>query len=133
MPSIKHICLSDLHLGAPTSLLTDTPGVGDGAYCAISAKDLRDAFSAAFVATLAALNKGNNPADAPCIVLMGDIFDLSLGTPRLAIDAFDALLKSLADAGARDQVGQFVFVPGNHDHELWTATRFHNMVGASTA
>lgn len=112
------------------SLLTDTPDPG-GSDQRASASDIRDAFSAAFVTTLAELAKRGGGSSAPGVVLMGDIFDLSLGTPQSSIRTFDQFLTSLGAAGARDHLGQFIFIPGNHDHELWTATRFQNMVGGS--
>lgn len=126
MHQVKYVCLSDFHLGSPTALLTDTP---EGFSDKNATAELRDAFSKAFVATLAALNGA--AADTPGVVLLGDVFDLSLGTPKSSIDNFDKLLKSLAEAGAQEQVGDFVFIPGNHDHELWTVSRFQHMVGAT--
>jgi hypothetical protein len=130
MANIKCICLSDLHLGAPSALLTDTPDLDEGGE-PISASPLRDALSRALVATLGAFYGSEEAAARPTLVLLGDIFDFSLGTPKSSIDTFDAVLKSLATAGAQKWFTELVLVPGNHDHELWTATRLQNMVGTS--
>jgi hypothetical protein len=124
--NLSYICLSDLHLGAPTSLLTDTSAIASEP--AHSAAPLRDAFADAFTKTLAALGTQASPAPAPGLLLLGDIFDMSLGTPEASIESFDKLLKSLASNGARDQIGSCAFLPGNHDHELWTVSRFTHMV-----
>lgn len=131
MADITYICISDLHLGEPTSLLTDTPATsgGDGT----TADALRDAFSEALLQTIDALVRETSQAAAPGIVLLGDIFDMSLGTPRASIRTFDALLKSLAAKGARERIGPFIFLPGNHDHELWTVSRFEHMLGGDPA
>lgn len=125
--NLSYICLSDLHLGAPTSLLTDTPAVAGEP--ARSAAPLRDAFADAFAKTLAALGPQAPSGAAPGLLLLGDIFDMSLGTPRSSIETFDKLLKSLAANGAREQLGPCAFLPGNHDHELWTVSRLTRMVG----
>ncbi|MFO7805808.1 MAG: metallophosphoesterase [Paracoccaceae bacterium] len=124
--NLSYVCLSDLHLGASTSLLTDTPAVANEP--THSAKRLRDAFAEAFTKTLAALGTQAPSAAAPDLVLLGDIFDMSLGTPKSSIETFDKLLKSLASHGARGQLGSCAFLPGNHDHELWTVSRFTHMV-----
>lgn len=121
MLNIKYICLSDLHLGSPSALL-----MGDAAGQAV-ADDLRDTFAKSLVKTVAAFYPDGPPATLPGIVLLGDIFDLSLGTPRAAIDGFDAFIKALKKHGAQKWLGVFIFVPGNHDHELWTVTRFNHM------
>lgn len=130
MANIKYVCLSDLHLGAHTALFTDTPSI-DKANGAVSAGPLQKAFSEAMVATMAAYYPGEATPSPAGLVLLGDIFDFSLGTPRASIDTFTALLTSLKTAGAQTWFKQFAFVPGNHDHELWTATRLQNMVGTS--
>lgn len=137
MPSITHICLSDVHLGANTAILTDTPAVTvktssgktEQLAPAYSAAPLRQALAKALAATLGAYsakNPGNTKAN---IVLLGDVLDFSLGNPKRAIDDLDLLLKALKDAKANGFLGQFIFVPGNHDHQLWTVARFDRMAG----
>lgn len=137
MTNLLYICLSDLHLGARTAILTDNPAVtapGEGgtevALCqAYDADPLRKALAGALTATLAAY-AGVTPVTRQAgVVLLGDILDLSLGNPRRAIDDLDLLLKALAMAGGQKYLGRFVFVPGNHDHELWTVARYQRMVG----
>lgn len=139
LSNIKYICLSDIHLGANSAILTDTPAVtlslpsGEEQVLspAYSATPLREAFSQALVRLLqdfAASQASTAPAG---VVLLGDVLDFSLGRPRSAIDDLDALLKALVSAGAQAVLGDFVFLPGNHDHALWTVARFQRMVGAN--
>ena len=130
---IKYICLSDLHLGSHSALLTDTPATDGTSGTGTSAGPLRDAFSAALIKTLETFDPAPQPEELPFVVLLGDIFDLSLGTPKSSIQTFGAFLDSLMNAGAGDAFGPFIFLPGNHDHELWTVTRFQDMIGASEA
>jgi hypothetical protein len=137
LTAIKYVCLSDLHFGADAALMTNAPGSDEAAGTGSNA--LRSAFCAAFVATLNALKLDQSAETVapskplPGLILLGDIFDLSLGTPQSSIDTFDAFVKSLAKAGGHDALGDFIFVPGNHDHELWTVTRYQNMVGRTRA
>lgn len=128
MADVKWICLSDLHLGAPTALLSDTPAVGD-ALPAQPAQPLRDALCLGLTATIKALA----PQQPPSIVLLGDIMDLSLGTPSAAADDLRAFLKSLKERLGSRPLGPFLFVPGNHDHELWTTARFQSFAATGTA
>lgn len=117
MARVTHICLSDLHLGAETAILTDTTD--------FSADPLRQSLATALNATLDVLDRGKGQPSQPSLVLLGDIMDFSLGTPPLAISSFKKLLDAFQPL--RDRLGPTIFLPGNHDHELWTASRFNAM------
>lgn len=78
-------------------------------------------------ATLEFLDHGAAQPSAPSLVLLGDILDFSLGTPAEAIASFDSLLKAMSPL--RHRLGPTIFLPGNHDHELWTVSRFMAMGG----
>jgi hypothetical protein len=121
---ISHLCLSDLHLGADTAILTDTPEVPPHLH-KVSADPLREALGQALTATLEFLDHGAAQPSAPSLVLLGDIMDFSLGTPAEAIASFDRLLKAMSPL--RNRLGPTIFLPGNHDHELWTVSRFMAM------
>lgn len=110
---ITHICLSDLHLGADTAILTDTRNY--------DADPLRQSLGHALARTLEVLDMGRPAPSRPSLVLLGDIMDFSLGTPAKSIASFERLLHGLAPL--RGRLGPTIFVPGNHDHELWTASR----------
>lgn len=131
MARVTHICLSDLHLGADTAILTDTPEAEKGGE-AVSADPLRTALSEALVATISSLNGNTPPPILPSVVLLGDILDFSLGTPKASISSLTSLLEALTASDAQTWLGPFIFVPGNHDHELWTVTRYNAMVGSTS-
>lgn len=138
LASVKYVCLSDLHLGAATALLSDTPRVpapdapgvrpGDPVTPAFSAGPLREALAVALAATVSAL--APSASDPPGIVLLGDILDLSLGRPKAAEADLSLLAAALKTAFKAQKLGRFIFVPGNHDHELWTAERFRQVDSA---
>jgi hypothetical protein len=121
---VSHVCLSDLHLGADTAILTDTPAVFPH-LPEVSADPLRHTLAQALTATLEFLDHGKPQPSAPSLVLLGDIMDFSLGTPAKAIASFDRLLQALTPL--KDRLGPTIFLPGNHDHELWTVSRFMAM------
>ncbi len=117
------VVLSDFHAGAAESLLT------------VLDADLRPdpsrispttaAFATAFVPTIKALTAVYGK---PNLVLLGDVLDLSLGRPDQASQIFSGFLRAL---GAGDLFASIAFVPGNHDHALWTAERFGATAGAA--
>lgn len=117
------VVLSDFHAGAAESLLT-----------VLDADDRPDpsrvspttaAFAAAFVPTMKALTAVHGKAD---LVLLGDVLDLSLGRPDQAAQIFSGFLREL---GAGDLFASIAFVPGNHDHVLWTAERYGATAGGA--
>lgn len=98
-----------------TSLLTATPHEDGEA-------PLASAFSTALRKTIAALN----PPEKPNLILLGDALDLSLALPQATTHSLAVFLKALLSDeqnAAGDPIGDIVFVPGNHDHLLWTAER----------
>ena len=117
------VVLSDFHAGAAESLLT------------VLDADLRPdpsqtsptttAFAAAFVPTIKALTAVYGKPD---LVLLGDVLDLSLGRPDQAARIFSGFLRAL---GAGDLFASVAFVPGNHDHALWTAERYGATAGVA--
>lgn len=98
-----------------TSLLTATPDEDGHA-------PLATAFSTALRKTIAALA----PPEKPNLILLGDALDLSLALPQATTHSLADFLRALlseAPENAGDPIGDIVFVPGNHDHLLWTAER----------
>ena len=109
------IILSDLHAGAEESLLSvlgpdgrvDPQGISRTTTC----------FADAMQATLTALSG----SDAHDLVILGDALDLSLAPPQVAAAVFQGFMARLPQQMLG---GQISFVPGNHDHALWTAQRY---------
>ena len=106
--------ISDLHAGDPASLLT----VLDDTYSPLPGvvSPTTSSFSKAILATLNAMQL---PA-LPELILLGDGMDFSLAKPD---QSAAVLAKFLAALSPAQTFGQISFVPGNHDHALWTLGR----------
>jgi UDP-2,3-diacylglucosamine pyrophosphatase LpxH len=114
MIPIRWVCVSDLHLGALNSLLTNV--TSDGEHVDASAA------SPVLTALCECLRSLRRPGqDPPELIVLGDLFELALTAPEDAAGTFSqfvrALRPGLADAAIASAVR---FVPGNHDHHLWS-------------
>src|SRR5690348_10225833 len=83
MPHIEYVCLSDLHLGADTSILTN---IGDGDERVDSTKPsivlerLREC--------LRELVEADQADKRPTLILNGDVLELALSPDNIAAEAF---------------------------------------------
>ena len=116
MAGIRWICISDLHLGALNSLLTPVDADGERVDPGRPSPVLT-----ALCDALRTFRMGDEP---PELVVLGDLFELALGTTADAAATFAQLIRGLRP-GSRDGVvaPRIRFVPGNHDHHLWTRAR----------
>ena len=97
----KILAISDTHLGEETSLLSYPIGIQH------LWRVLRQTFS-------------NNPEkkfDVEEMILVGDIPDRALASTSQIITHTSALIRALGSAA---NIKKTVYVPGNHDHTLWT-------------
>lgn len=113
--ALRHICISDLHLGAGYSLLTGIDGTGQvapGARC-----ETLVALMDALGATLAPLCDD----EPPTLVLLGDVLDMGLSPMNTVSQAFRVFLRELARLRSQGlRLSPCIrVVPGNHDHHLW--------------
>lgn len=110
---LRYICISDLHAGAMTSLLSDHPAK-DGAPSAVV-----EAFASALGAFL---EKAGSSGDQKAqLILLGDVLDLQFSKREEASRSAAKFLKLLkATGGLADEV---LATAGNHDHALWTDAR----------
>ncbi len=113
---VRYVCISDLHLGAENSLLSNVaPGettVDLGAPSEVLVQ-LVDALAA----LLGRLSAGTE-APKPTLVLNGDILELALARDEVALGVFTQLLELVFERhDLFDPV--VVYLPGNHDHPLW--------------
>jgi len=115
------IILSDLHAGADESLLSVLGA--DGRVDPTLASRTTAAFGDAMQATVTALS-GSDPHD---LVILGDALDLSLAPPQVAAGVFERFMAHLPP---QMLAGRMSFLPGNHDHALWTAQRFADGAGS---
>ncbi|WP_146157878.1 metallophosphoesterase [Enhygromyxa salina] len=119
MATITHLCLSDLHLGAETSLLTQLDANGQPLYGELS--PVLDTLIACIRDLLAP--QAGQP-DKPTLVLAGDVLELALAHTHEAAMSFERFLLALFPGGEQDLFSRKVLLlPGNHDHHLWEAAR----------
>jgi UDP-2,3-diacylglucosamine pyrophosphatase LpxH len=111
----RYVCLSDLHLGAANSTLTDTSA--EGRPDPSRASGTLAAFGAALRQLLAAMGEG----PPPTLVLMGDVLDMGLSPMGSVAQAFRCFIETvmLDEAGKPVFAPRVLCVPGNHDHHLW--------------
>ncbi len=124
MAKITHICLSDLHAGAATSLITPVdPQTLQRQSRKIS--ETAAAFMPAlheFLVQFGQSQNANGPSDPPQLVLLGDVLDLAFSDRGYASEVFVEFLTSLTGEKLFDD--KLVVIPGNHDHSLWTGGRY---------
>ena len=63
-----------------------------------------------------------NGRRVPELVLLGDIFDLSLAPYDEALDSVRKFINQICDADLFDAI---TYVPGNHDHHMWIQVMEH--------
>ena len=126
MGALRHIVLSDLHLGALNSVLTNVDHGGGKVDTATAAPVLTS-----LGACLRALPAG---ADPPELVVLGDLFELALTPLDDAAATFGHFVRAIG-LGERDgAVAPHVrFVAGNHDHQLWTRARLDREIAVVAA
>jgi UDP-2,3-diacylglucosamine pyrophosphatase LpxH len=102
MKKLKILALSDMHLGEGEGILHhDPPNVLD-----------------TLVNKIAELSKGDEEFEGGIeeLILIGDIADLSEARERVAFENTRVFLTELLK---KIDVEKVVYVPGNHDHNLW--------------
>ncbi len=112
MLNVRYVCLSDLHLGEEDSLLTDS---SDYSRPSPVLRGLAEC--------LAGILGRNEPgAPKPSLILAGDILELALSPSEQALATFEQFLRSVMPPNG-ELFGDIIYIPGNHDHHLWSAAR----------
>lgn len=122
--SIRHVVLSDLHLGARDSLLTHVNAAGE---VIAGPSRVMAGFAEGLRATL-------GEGERPQLVLLGDALDLGLSSFGDVSASFLQLLDAFFPPErpalfARD----IIYVAGNHDHHLWRMAQDNAFVSALAA
>lgn len=118
MLKIRALCLSDLHLGSETSVLT-----------AVDPKSLepdttRDSpVLVNLVECLKSILDHHEGTERPHLVLAGDVLELALATTNNAATVFARFAQLLMGNAEPPVDRSIVYVPGNHDHHLWETAR----------
>lgn len=118
MTDIRYVCLSDTHLGAENSLLTNLQTASSD-----TAPTQPSPVMEKLVECLRYLIAKNEfPTPKPTLILNGDILELALTTANEAAMAFERFIDLTMDEG-RELFGRIIYLPGNHDHHLWETAR----------
>jgi len=119
MTDIRYVCISDLHLGAQNSLLTNLTADGSGSDPSAPGPVLRE-----LVACLRwIIERNEDKSRKPALILAGDIFELALATDDQAAMAFERFVELIMPAVGERLFERLLFIPGNHDHHLWETAR----------
>lgn len=115
MTNLKYVCLSDLHLGADYSILTNSNPLQPSATLA------------AFGIALRRLVADLGSATTPQLLLLGDLLDLSQSPFHKTAMGFQRFVEALFPSdGASLFSPSVVYIPGNHDHHLWQSINEHD-------
>jgi hypothetical protein len=115
---IRYVCLSDMHLGAEGSLLTNMPPGSPQADPLNASPVLQE-----LVYCLRDLIFHNKDLTSkPTLILMGDILELALANDNVAAMVFWRFLDFAMEQG-HELFGNILYIPGNHDHHLWESAR----------
>ena len=114
MTSIRWVCISDLHLGALNSLLTNVSADGERVDASAPSPVLT-----ALGQCLRSLRQSGQ--DPPELIVLGDLFELALTAPEDAAATFSQFIGAVRPGAQSAAVAPALrFVPGNHDHHLWS-------------
>ena len=116
MAQVRYVCLSDLHLGAEYSVLSNMNEDGTEGEPFQTGPLLEQL--ALCIKNLA----GKFWTEKPTLVLNGDTLELALCPMHRASMAFQSFINQLKD-GDDFLFEKILLVPGNHDHHLWVMTR----------
>ncbi len=119
MPDIRYVCLSDMHLGAQNSLLTNLTADSTDTNPVVASPVLTH-----LVECLRELiNQNLDKAEKPTLILNGDILELALTTDNEAAMVFERFIELIFPAGGERLFKGIKYIPGNHDHHLWETAR----------
>jgi hypothetical protein len=121
--SLLFVSMSDLHLGEEDSVLTNlslgkpAPQPNGPGQCMLALVNYLHAIKGQ-------LNQGK---PIPFLILNGDILDLAISTYPISTTYFRLFLTELAKRKLFDRL---IYLPGNHDHGLWSLIRDTHFVNS---
>lgn len=119
MPDIRYVVISDMHLGAENSILTNLAGE---TYETDTSKP--SPVMAKMIECLRDIITKNEGAVKPTLVLNGDLMELALTTTNDAAMAFKRFIELIMPAnGEMIFDNEIFYLAGNHDHNLWERSR----------
>lgn len=119
MPDIRYVCLSDMHLGADSSVLThmkpDSVDIDPTKPGPILLQ---------LVACLRELIAQNESPTKPTLILNGDILELALAETNVAAMVFERFIELIFPKDGEALFDRnILYIPGNHDHHIWENAR----------
>ena len=118
MPDIRYVCLSDMHLGAQNSLLTNLTNNNLSSNTSVASPVLTS-----LVDCLRSLISQNEGKEKPTLILGGDVLELALTTENIAAMAFERFIELIFPQNGDPLFKDILYLPGNHDHHLWETAR----------
>jgi hypothetical protein len=118
MPDIRYVCLSDLHFGEESSLLTNLKE---------ASSDVDPTQASPVMIQLVEclkylISKNEDQEKGPALILNGDFLELALTTTNQAAMVFERFIE-LTMPPEGELFGDIRVLPGNHDHHLWEVAR----------
>ena len=134
MPDIRYVCLSDMHLGADSSVLTNIQANSIETDMAEPSPVLTQ-----LVTCLRELIAQNESREKPILVLNGDILEMALTETNKAAMVFERFIELIFPQDGEPLFDKnMLYIPGNHDHHIWENARetqyvnFLNLIPAGT-
>ena len=118
MGDIRYVCLSDMHLGAETSLLTNLQIASDQP----DPKEPSPVLIQLVTCLRHLVSKNQHAGTKPTLILNGDILEFALAYDNQALSAFQRFVDLILP---KDDplFGRIIYIPGNHDHHFWEVAR----------
>ncbi len=126
---IRAICLSDLHFGSETSVLTaidkdfDTPLNRHEFGPDINRTSPVLKSLVACLKCILDAQEVENSEKKPSLVLAGDVLELALATTNVAASVFAQFIKLIFHEMPLQVDPTIIYIPGNHDHHFWETSR----------
>jgi hypothetical protein len=112
---IRFVCLSDLHLGEPCSILNVKSE--DKIYASKVMENLKTCLRSLLA------DGTSKIVSRPTLILNGDIMDLALGRIEHSLMMFELFMGLIMENGKELFNPRVIILPGNHDHHIWEAER----------
>ena len=123
MAEIRYVIVSDLHFGAENSVLTmlnEGPATTTDTGFSVDPQQPSPVLSLVIDGLRQLIGDQDKP---PTLILAGDILDLALSPDNLSAMTFRHFARLAFGTGRPIFDSVVHYLPGNHDHHLWEATR----------
>ena len=114
---IRYVCISDLHLGADDSILTNLDTSCDKTDNLKASPTLKK-----LVEALRHIILPKEKNEEITLILNGDLLELALTTTNEAVMAFERFIELVMKPG-EELFTEIIFLAGNHDHHIWETAR----------